>query len=110
MIVLFICSKIQKLSLLNVPPGFRINLLKRVGFGAVCNVCYSASMKFTDVSKAATLFWTNPMFTAIFAYLLLKEKISKYDIISMACVFIGILVIENPFQKKIKKEGAEVNS
>lgn len=50
-----------------------------------------------DLSKAAVLFWTNPMFTALFAYYFLGEKITPFDWAAITLMIIGIVVIENPF-------------
>jgi drug/metabolite transporter (DMT)-like permease len=44
------------------------------------------------------------MFTALFAYYTLKEKISPYDWGAIGLMLVGILVIENPFAHSTTSE------
>ena len=39
------------------------------------------------------------MFVGVFAFLILKEKLSKYDVIALIAVFIGVVLISNPLSE-----------
>ena len=66
---------------------------------------YYLALQFLDMSKAAVLYWTNPMFTAIITYFVLKEAISFVDWLAIACSFAGIIIIQNPWSMKLIEEG-----
>ena len=65
------------------------------GFSA--NMMYIGSIQLIEMSKAVVLFWTNPMVTAIMAWLFLKEKITTYDWAAISVAIAGVCVIQNPF-------------
>lgn len=58
------------------------------------------ALQYTDLSKATALYWTNPMMTAVIAYLWINESLNFVDWISIVVSFIGILVINNPWAKE----------
>ena len=63
------------------------------------------ALQFTELSKATALYWTNPMFTAVIAYLWLKESLNFVDWIAIFTSFAGILVILNPWTfEQLKQE------
>lgn len=49
------------------------------------------------MSIANCIIQTAPMWTGLAAYLFLKERISKYDVIGMIVSFIGVVVLNSPF-------------
>lgn len=57
------------------------------------------ALQYTDLSKATALYWTNPMMTAVIAYLVINESLSFLDWIAILVSFGGILVIQNPWAK-----------
>lgn len=57
------------------------------------------ALQYTDLSKATALYWTNPMMTAVIAYLVLNEHLSFIDWIAILVSFGGIIVIQNPWAK-----------
>ena len=57
------------------------------------------ALQYTDLSKATALYWTNPMMTAVVAYLVLNESLPFIDWIAILVSFAGILVIQNPWAK-----------
>ena len=79
--------------LLEVPKDLRVTLFLRCLTGGICNILYFTSIQLIEVSKASVLFWTTPMFTAIFCYIFLKEQISKYDWGAIVLIFIGVVII-----------------
>lgn len=57
------------------------------------------ALQYTDLSKATALYWTNPMMTAVIAYLMINESLSFVDWLAIFTSFAGILVIQNPWSK-----------
>ena len=55
------------------------------------------AVKYIPVSTASCIFFTYPIWTAVAAFFFLNEKINKYDILQIVSAFIGILIINNPF-------------
>ena len=37
------------------------------------------------------------MFVGVFGFLILKERFTKYDVLALILVFIGVILISNPF-------------
>jgi drug/metabolite transporter (DMT)-like permease len=64
----------------------------------ISNVAYLVSMSFITFSEASVIFWTNPVFTAIGARYYLYECLSTFDWAAAIIAFLGILLIQNPFQ------------
>lgn len=52
----------------------------------------------TDASVVAILVCCNPVFAILFAFVLLREKIRKTDILSVVVSMIGILCVMNPLK------------
>ena len=55
------------------------------------------SVKYMPVSTSSCIFFTVPIWSSIFAYFILSEKITKWDIMQLSCSFIGCLLINDPF-------------
>lgn len=66
---------------------------------------YQMAVGNTKASVVAVLFSCNPVFTMMLAYLILKENINKYNILSLLLQVIGIIVIINPFNAKLSISG-----
>ena len=49
------------------------------------------------VSTASCIFFTMPIFSTLFASLILKESFTKLDAAQLMVAFCGVLVINNPF-------------
>lgn len=63
---------------------------------AIGMTIFQAAVLYTKASTVAIVFSTNPMFTVPFAFLILKETITRRTIFSLFLSFIGILFILNP--------------
>ena len=50
------------------------------------------------VSTSTCIFFTLPIWATIGAYFALKESIDKYDIMQLTISFLGVCVINNPFE------------
>lgn len=59
------------------------------------NLSYLA-LNSLDYSMAVVLEFTNPIFVGIFAAILLKEKITKFDYLALVMAFVGVLIYANP--------------
>lgn len=86
-------------SLLLFPLIWRSNCKKIDGAvvgGALCyaafNYCFSFSTKYATSAIAIMMQYTAPLYVAVLAWLFLKERITKADIISMAFVLGGMLL------------------
>lgn len=51
------------------------------------------------VAIAVLLLYTQPLWTVLFSYTILKEKINKTEIIACLIVLIGVLILINPFKE-----------
>ncbi|BAK97521.1 hypothetical protein OBV_03230 [Oscillibacter valericigenes Sjm18-20] len=64
--------------------------------GALCyaafNYCFVASTKLTTSANAIMLQYTAPIYVALLLWVFLKERVTRTDIYSMACVFAGMVL------------------
>ena len=76
--------------------GGNMKIDKYVIGGALCyasfNYCFNISTKLASSAIAIMMQYTAPIYVAILAWIFLKEKITKADIISLAVVFAGMLL------------------
>lgn len=79
--------------LFKVPEDLRISLIWLGFLGFMGITGYYLALQYIDLSKAAVLYWTNPMFTAVITYFWLRESISFIDWIAIGCSFAGIVLI-----------------
>ncbi|KAI8319164.1 hypothetical protein GQ54DRAFT_293300 [Martensiomyces pterosporus] len=71
-------------------------VLSRAVFGGVGHLLYYAALGNLPMGIATVLFFTNPLFTAMLAYWLLKEEFSsKHQWLSLSCL-LGIMLIVKP--------------
>ena len=82
-----------KKDIYKVPDGLRITFVLRNITGFLGITLYFVAIQYVDLSKAAVLYWTNPMFTAVVAYFALNETLSLADWGAIFLSFMGILVI-----------------
>ena len=66
---------------------------------------YQLAVMNTKASVVAVLFSCNPIFVMIFAYMVLKEKIYKHNIIALILELLGIIIIINPLNTKLSITG-----
>jgi len=59
-------------------------------------ILFTLSIINTTIANAFFLLYTEPFFAAVFAYMFLKEKITKQLLIALIISFIGIFLIFNP--------------
>jgi drug/metabolite transporter (DMT)-like permease len=83
----------------------RATLVLRSIFGFLGTIGFYLAIQYTDLSKATTLYWTNPVFTAVIAYFMINEHLNFIDWLAIFTSFFGILVIENPWVHFSYSEG-----
>ena len=88
-----ITAQINDGSIMIIPRKFCFPLFLRVISGTVGIFFIFYQTKVMNFSKATAIFFIYPAFAMMFAYLLLKERITRYDIISSILSFIGVIVI-----------------
>ncbi len=76
--------------------GKPLLLLFRGTMGFVALLAYFYIIAFIPLGEAVTYNKTSPIFVAIFAYLFLNEKLSKWAIVAIILGFIGIACISLP--------------
>ena len=93
MFVTFVFNKkeVIKETLINVTP---ILFLCAFLMGA-SNIFFITAIKTTSVANVVIIFSTAALFSALFAYLFFKEKITKNIIIASIFIFIGLFIIFN---------------
>ena len=87
----------QKESPFNVPAKHRGTLVFRGVMGITSNALQVTSLKMIALTKSSVIYFTFPIFTAIFANWHLKERITSYDWLACFLAFTGILIIQDPF-------------
>ncbi|MCD8078447.1 MAG: DMT family transporter [Lachnospiraceae bacterium] len=64
--------------------------------GALCyaafNYCFITSMKLTTTANAIMLQYTAPIYVVLLSWVFLREKITRVDLISIAFVFLGMIL------------------
>ena len=57
---------------------------------------YFIATKYLPTAEAAILQKSSPFFVVVFAAILLKEKVTKIDVISLLLAFVGVAIITKP--------------
>eukprot|EP00347_Sterkiella_histriomuscorum_P016511 403352903 len=107
--ILMIIMKLSVMFYLKVDPIFvkkehRLTIILRGVIGVSSNTFSITSLLFIPLTKSSMIYWTLPIFTAIFARVFLNEKLTKYDWIATILAFVGILVMQNPFATNLQSE------
>nr|WP_307774753.1 DMT family transporter [uncultured Cetobacterium sp.] len=72
-----------------IPYVIVLSLLGMVGY----HLFFFSALKFTSSTNTSLIAATNPVFTTIFAYFFLKEKINKNTIVGILLSFIGVIFL-----------------
>lgn len=86
-----------KVDVLDIEPEQRRAIRIRMFFAAASAFFVFLTLQVNPISISTTLTFTSPIFTTVFAYFMISEKPSKYDLINMGSCIIGLLLITNPF-------------
>lgn len=76
--------------------GKPLLLFFRGAMGFVALLAYFYIIAYIPLGEAVTYNKTSPIFVAIFAYLFLNEKLSKWAIVAIGVGFVGIVLIAQP--------------
>lgn len=71
-------------------------LFLRGFFGMLGVLLYFIATKYLPTAEAAILQKSSPFFVVVFAAILLKEKVTKIDVISLILAFVGVAIITKP--------------
>jgi len=82
---------------LDIQPENRNAIRVRMFFAAASAFFVFLTFQMNPISLATTLTFTSPIFTSTFAYFLMGEKLSKYDVLNIISWVIGLLLITSPF-------------
>lgn len=82
----------------NIPKDMRWWLFARVFFGCVQDIFVYVAFMFTSYSKANCIFYCNCLLLPPFAWYLLNEPISKWDVLGILVGFSGMLLIIQPWR------------
>ena len=82
---------------MNVPRKFHKIIVLRACTGFLGMQGIYSSVKYLPVSTASCIVFTIPIWSAVGAFIFLKESLSKYDVLSIIAAFLGVIVINNPW-------------
>mmetsp|Transcript_3524 Transcript_3524/g.3471 ORF Transcript_3524/g.3471 Transcript_3524/m.3471 type:complete len:170 (+) Transcript_3524:72-581(+) len=110
MLIAWVVNQFRRICVTDIKTEARRPLMGRMISGAIVNIFYMTSVRLTTLSKALTIYFANPMFIALFGYLLNGEELTRYDYICIICCFLGVLVTLNPFMNHsdVPEEDVEV--
>lgn len=85
--------------------GYRLTAKDYAQFNLLGFVCTTFGMTFFTLSvnyipahQSALIFAGNIYFSILFAYVILKEVITRFDLAAMAVSFTGLMILINPFR------------
>lgn len=61
--------------------------------GSITFLCLIAAIRLLPVSTAIVIFYSFPAFAAVFSFLIFRERISKFEIVCIGVVFLGVTVL-----------------
>ena len=93
----FVFVKSNGADVINIPKQFRKIILIR-GFAGFCGIAgIFNGVKYLPVATANCIIMTNSIWVAIFSFIFLGESISKIDFVSIILAFLGVVLINDPF-------------
>ena len=97
--VVILCSVtilIKDKSLFYVPPHLRCLLFLRCFVGTISFSLIFISLKYLTYSTSMILYFLYPIFTSLIAWLLIKERLSIWDILALLLSLIGVVLFAFP--------------
>ena len=83
---------------MDVPKNYRSVMIFRAIVGFIGVTGMFASVKYMPVSTASCIFFSMPIWATIICYLFLKEKLTKLDLLALIFAFLGVVIINNPWE------------
>lgn len=74
-------------------PSERWPMFWRSVFGYIGLVGLYVALEFTSLTKSTVLFWSMPVFTALYARCFLKETLTSYDWVALILAFAGMVLL-----------------
>ena len=99
LLVVILCSitiLIKDKSLFYVPPHLRCLLFLRCFVGTISFSLMFISLKYLTYSTSMILYFLYPIFTSLAAWLLIKERLSIYDMLALLVSLIGVVLFAFP--------------
>ena len=99
LMVVILCSVtilIKDKSLFYVPPHLRCLLFLRCFVGTISFSLMFISLKYLTYSTSMILYFLYPIFTSLAAWLLIKERLSIYDMLALLVSLIGVVLFAFP--------------
>ena len=93
----FAFVKSQGAEVFDIPKQFRKIVLIRSLAGAFSIAGIFNAMKYLPVATANCIIMTNPLWVAVLSYIVLGEAITKIDLVSIVLAFLGVALINDPF-------------
>ena len=97
MIILTIGIKEIKKKSINIKDIFGIIFTGIIGITVSIGL-FHTSLMYIEAAKGAVIFSLNPVFSALFAYFLLKEKLKKETVAGMLIGFAGVYIVSFGFE------------
>ncbi len=70
------------------------------------NICYMQAVERVGISVAVVLLYTSPLFVILFSSLLLKERITRLKLVSIALLLLGTFLVVEAYQVSLLKVNA----
>ncbi len=94
-----------------MPPEVRTPFILRGIFGFTSNILLFQALKYIPLSKVTVLFYTNPIFIAVIGYVMLKDKLTNFDLGGIGATFLGVYIFTmDPFGSDKNKHQIIFNS
>lgn len=91
---------------MDVPRRYQRIMVLRAFVGFMGLQGWWSSIKFMPVFTANCIMFSMPVWASLIAFCYIKENLSCYDIVSVIFAFLGVIVINNPFQATDEKRDA----
>jgi drug/metabolite transporter (DMT)-like permease len=88
---------LTKKSMFAIEKDLFLYILVRVLGSAFAFFLEVVALQFIPISKVIIVMY-NPFITSIISFVLIKEKITKYDMLSFFFCTLGVIFITNPFR------------
>ena len=92
----FLTVFIKDKSLLYIPQRLRWLLFWRCFFGTLSFSLMFISLKYLTYSTSMILYFLYPIFTSIAAWLMIRERLSLYDLVALLISLVGVVLFAFP--------------
>lgn len=86
-------TKVKYYMWTSIPPNMTFPLLSRCATGLLAFFCMTTAIKHLPIVLVALIQNTIPIFTSLFGFLILGEKISRSEILCLILAFIGVYML-----------------